>query len=280
VEGGSNVTLGTNAYASGAGLNAVYINTNLGGSIYQQSTDTTATSLLGNGGNDVFSFDNATLLGNDSVAGNGLGNTLRDSGGVDTIWIRNGDTINDSQFANVTGIEVLSLTGSNSVSFNPADSAQNEGLSTIYGGNGANTISVNYTYATSIYIQGGTAADSLIAGGSNDTLQGWSGTSTSNTAADKMTGGNGNDLFILGDTLGNAYGQSGSSPFATITDYHQGYDSLNLHNYGAGAADYSVATLPGFYNLEILHGSDVVGKLSVQDRNTATFLTTNVNYLS
>jgi serralysin len=271
VAGGSNATLAANAQS--AGFTSVFITDTLGASIYQEAGDTLHINFQGNKGDDLFYFANSTLLGNDTVTGNG---------GTDTITVGSSATLSDAQFTNVSGIDALSLTGGpNVVYFNPGADAQSAGISSIYGGSGSNFLTVNYTGSTDIYLQSQNSSDTLVAGGGNDTLQAWSGTATTNSANDTYTGGAGSDYYVLGDTLGNAYGQSGSSPKASITDFNQKEDYLNVYNYGAGAADYTTQTLTGAYNLEILHGGNVVSQMYVQNLDRANFLTGgHVNYLS
>jgi Ca2+-binding RTX toxin-like protein len=184
-------------------------------------------------------------------------------------------------FANASSIQSLSLTGANIVYFNPGSSAQGAGLSTIYGGSESNFITANFTGSQNLYIQGQGSPDTLVAGGGNDTLQAWSGVATTNTASDTITGGAGTDYYVLGDTLDNAYGQSGKAPQAFITDFNQSADYLNLHDYGSGATDYTTQTLTGAYNLEVLHGGNVVSQMYVQNLDQSNFLTGgHVNYLS
>jgi hypothetical protein len=271
VAGGSNATLAANAQS--AGFTSVFITDTLGASIYQEAGDTLHINFQGNTGDDLFYFANSTLLGNDTVTGNG---------GTDTITVGSSATLSDAQFTNVSGIDALSLTGGpNVVYFNGGAAAQSAGISSIYGGSGSNFLTVNYTGYTDIYLQSQNSSDTLVAGGGNDTLQAWSGTATTNSANDTYTGGAGSDYFVLGDTLGNAYGQSGSSPKAYITDFNQSEDYLNLHNYGSGASDYTTQTLGGAYNFEVLHAGNVVTQMSVQNLDRANFLTGgHVNYLS
>jgi hypothetical protein len=259
--GGSNATLAANA--QNAGLSSVYLHDSTGSGVYQQAGDTLQSYLSGSSGNDLFQFANDTLLGNDTVAG---------SGGTDTIAIMSAATLNDGPFLNVSGVEVLSLTGATTALFAPGGNAQSSGLSSIFGGSGGDSISANFTGANKIYIRGGSGADSISGGGGDDTLQGWTGTSTLNGSSDTMTGGSASDLFILGDATGNAYGQGGKSPIAFITDYNQKVDYLKLNG---SAANYSTQTLAGAYNLQVTdtNTGGVVADLYVYNPDQPSFLT-------
>ena len=109
---------------------------------------------------------------------------------------------------------------------------------------GNNTVDLSGTASIQTLI-GGNDEDSLNAGSTDVTLQGWTGTAASNTASDTLTAGSGSDLFVIGDSTGNAYGNGGAS-VATILNFDTSKDVLQLHDFGgstAGASGYQ--TLPG-----------------------------------
>jgi len=170
--GGSSVTLGTHQTFS-----SVY--GGFGNNTFTQlASDTLSQALVGNSLNDLFNIANTSILANDTING-GSGS------GTDTLFLQSADkNIQDVSFASVTGIEVLSLTGSSSVSLGA--SARTSGINAVYGGNGASTISQLAADTLSLEIHGGNSggnliyiekqsqfiADSSISGGSgsNDTL--------------------------------------------------------------------------------------------------------------
>ena len=188
-------------------------------------------------------------LNQDSISGSG----------ADTLAILNADTINDSVFANVSlgSASVLSLTGSSAVTLGA--NAQFAGITKVIGGNGASTLNAS-SDSTSLQLIGGSASDSLIAGSGTDTLQGWCGTSTTNSVNDTLTAGSGSDLFILGDATGNAY--NGTTAEVSINGFKQGTDILQLHNYGSGASNYSLSSLPGGIE-DISYNSHVIAQITV-----------------
>ena len=228
-------------------------------SLTQMGTDTLKLSISGTTLGDSFSIGNATLLGNDTISG---------GGGIDTLCVNAPASIADKAFARVNGIEVLSLSGASAVTIGSA--AQAAGISTVIAGNGNTKVDASKDASTlSLFGQSG-QSDTLIAGSANDLLQGWSGLSSLNTSADLLVGGAGIDTFVLGDALGNAYGSRTGAPMATISGFNAG-DVLQLHNYGGGAADYTVnATNPA--KTLILHGSDTVASVNVSKGQASQIL--------
>jgi Ca2+-binding RTX toxin-like protein len=272
--GASTVTLDLNARKAG-------IATISGGAeattITQTANETNALTLVGGNGtyNDSFTIANATLLANDSISG-GLG--------TDTLAIASAATINNG-FSKVSGIDVLSLTGSSSVTL--GSSGQTAGISTVIGGNATTVLNASaYTTAVKLdntastvasLLLSGSVVDTLIGGGGKDTLQAWSGTALSNSSSDTLTGGTGADLFVMATSgqTENAYGHGGSNK-ASIKDFTGGLggDTIQLHQFGSGSTNYSTSLSGGV--LDIWHTSaqdpaHLVAELTLSSGTTFTF---------
>jgi hypothetical protein len=266
------VILGTNAALAGFGT----IAGGSGDATFTQSAGSTNHFYL-DGSNDIstlggnlFAFDNAAQLGNDTIAG---------GSGVDTLQLNSDDSVTDSAFSNVYGVSLLQLTGSSSVSLGSA--AQNAGIINVSGGSGTNTLSAaGYTagilldnsYATgNSSILGGSGADTLYAGAGTDTLQGYA-VSTTNAKSDTLAAGSGADLFILGDTTANAYGNGG---VALIQNFSAS-DTLQLHDYsgtGSDASDYSLVS--GSWG----SGASAYNEQLFDISNSGSKLIANINYI-
>ena len=233
--GSSDVTLGHAADL--AGFTTIIGGT--GSSTFTQDSPNYSALVLdgSNGSNNLFVIDDAYSTGRDTIIG---------GGGSDTLQIATADAIDDSTFAHVTGVPVLQLTGASDVTL--AGSAQAAGITSVISGFGATSIDASALTRSVILdassssgnsqLLGGSSADTLTGGSGGDTLQAWS--STGNTASDTSTGGSGADLFVLGNAAANAYGNVNSGNVALITDFTGGTDSLQLHEYGTGASDYSL----------------------------------------
>lgn len=265
------VILGTNADLAGFGT----IAGGSGDAIFTQSAASTNHFYL-DGSNDtstlggnLFAFDNAAQLSNDTIAG---------GSGIDTLQLNSAGSVTDSAFNNVNGVSLLQLTGSSSVSLGSA--AQNAGIISVSGGAGTNTLSAaGYTagilldnsYATgNSSILGGSGADTLYAGAGTDTLQGYA-VSTTNATSDTLSAGSGADLFILGDTTANAYGNGG---VALIQNFSAS-DTLQLHDYsgtGSDASDYSLVS--GSWG----SGASAYNEQLFDISNSGTKLIANINY--
>jgi hypothetical protein len=256
--GASSVTLGS--AAANAGIASVF--GGAGNSTFVQALNNTlgggntpvATTLVGGTLNDLFSIYGSAYLSGDSIAG-GVGS--------DTLYLATASTLTNA-FAKVTGVEALSLTGASQVTL--GSSGQTAGIASVIGGNATTLIDAS-AYITAVTLNnssstvasglfGGTAADSIVGGTGVDTLRGYSGLATANTVNDTMRGGSGADLFIMATAADstNAYGKGGSNS-AFILDFTSGVggDRVQLHQYGAGSADYS--TLLSGSNLNIYYTS-------------------------
>lgn len=167
------------------------------------------------------------------IAPAGFANTIDGSAGGNTFFNINLGA-NSLVVNNVPGLGTLSFTVRNFVN---ARGTQNG--DEIIGSNQAN------------FIDGQGGNDLLIGSGGNDRVVGNSGVDiingTSSTARgfrefDVLTGGTGNDGYILGDRAGSYYRAGGFSDFARITDFTVG-DLIQL---GAGETYQAIRDSFGF----------------------------------
>jgi len=255
----SSVTLG--AAADNTGISSV-----IGGI---GSDSFTQTSLNGNGiyfqggakGSNSFNLASGEL-GADTILGGITGkNTLQISGS---------DVLDDTDFLNVHSIQTLKLTSPSTAFL--GSFAQAAGLTTVMTGIGSDTLNASAftksitlnaaSSTTGSLLLGGSQSDSLIGGSGKDSLQGWS--SLSNVGIDTLSGGSGADLLILGNSTGNITSHD------LISNFAQGTDILQLHNYsGSGASAYSLVSGSfGAFNTELF------------DKHAANHLVANINVIS
>ena len=251
-------SIAVDALAQTAGLQQV-IGSN-GNDIFTQGTGfTNGLTLDGGNGTDSFIINTTAQVAADSIIG-GAGN--------DTLTISMAGTLLDVSLVNAS-VDTIQLTGvSNAVlGYN----ASNNGITAIYSGAGNSSLNGSaMTIAFGAYGQS-SYEDTLIGGSNGDTLQGWDGTPTSNTVGDNLTGGAGEDTFVLGNNTSNAYGYGAVSPTATVADFEVGIDRFQLHNYGSGASDYTVNSANPANTL-ILHNGDQVATVNVSFGAAANIL--------
>lgn len=92
-------------------------------------------------------------------------------------------------------------------------------------------------------LTGGAGNDGLLGGNDNDILIGVNPNATSpgENEIDSLTGGEGADIFVLGDAKTGYYGQTGNSDYALITDFDTTVDRIQLHG---SYADYLLTQSP------------------------------------
>jgi hypothetical protein len=139
----SSLTLGSNA--AKAGIVSVY-----GGaasdSITQSAQSSAKIAVIGGGSDDFIGLGSVKQLSADTVVG---------SGGTDTLAVLSAGAITDAAFANITGVEALSLTGASSVVLD--SNADGAGFATVYGGDGLTKIT--HTSGDALTIVGGSGTD-------------------------------------------------------------------------------------------------------------------------
>jgi Ca2+-binding RTX toxin-like protein len=146
---------------------------------------------------------------------------------------------------------------------------------------------------TNNILDGGSGNDSLNGGSGNDTMMGGAGNDSligcSNVIyggkgeIDKLTGGAGADLFVLGtSSAGRFYANAGRADYALITDFTPGSDQLQLKgeasNYFLGASGVTGVTGSGvFFDTNNNHALDTRDELIaiLQGANTTALTAAN-----
>lgn len=182
-------------------------------------------------GNDVVEASNITLGSGDILTDQSIGdndklnlNLTSSFAAAKDITISNIETINvfnnsaavrsvDLSAAKITGVKTINVLGNNKLSLDVSTFADNV---TINGGDAANTIVAG---KGNDVINGGDANDKITAGEGNDTIIGGAGDNT-------YTGGKGADTFVVG---------SGSTD--KITDFAVGSDILTVSEGGIANVD-------------------------------------------
>jgi len=166
----------------------------------------------GGAGNDVFRFDSLKLDANDTVAG---------GGGTDTIQLTN-DTGSyvDTDFTNITGVEVVSANGAANWSADFNGNADAAGFTTVTSEAGSNTsVTLRSGFDNALRINLSDGADTVAAASSNAAVT-VSTDAANYTVADSLTGGAGTGdvirvTLVGGGTDNASFGNV--SGFETIT---------------------------------------------------------------
>ena len=276
LSGASTVNLGTNAVAAAFTTVIGGSSGTTGTTFLQTQNFGSGISLVGGSGNDTFRLSDASFLGNDSLYANG--------GTLDALQISTATTaITNNSFKNVSGIEILSLTGASQGVLGAY--ANTDGLATVYGGLGNSTLtqeaaftgltlvggSGNYNDLFTIrqrsYLTGG--KDSIIGNGGIDTLVLSEATTYSDSdfqyvngvKALSLTGASAITLDTIAKSAGlaNVYGGAGNSTFTQNSGANQ---LLTL--IGGGANDsFSIASA-------VLETDSISGGLGIDTLQIAT----------
>ena len=171
-------------------------------------------TLSGDGGRDEILGGR----GNDLLSGGENDDNLRGQRGDDNLF---GDGGNDTIGGGAGRDFILGAEGNDSI-------AGNRGNDLLFGGNGNDSITGNQG---NDLIFGEAGNDSLLGGRGNDFIQGSSGVDLDEL--DTLTGGEGNDTFVLGNTNGVFYDDgdnstAGNSNLAVITDFDGDRDTIQL----------------------------------------------------
>ena len=218
------------------------------------------------GESNLFTFTEETLTGSgenpatlNSASSILAANTLLGGVGNDTIFLAtDDDDVNvDEKFANVTGVEVLSLSGASAVTLDTLASAN--GLASIYGGDGDMTINLN---GGSYEVNSSGASSNLFNLGDATLL-----------ASNNLTGSDGEDTLTvasgdLGDTL--FANISGIPVLALVGDHSVTFGefaaSSGVSTVYGGEGEVSVDLLAGAYDFE---AGDATGTFLVNAADSA-----------
>jgi hypothetical protein len=264
LKGSSTITL--EDAAASAGIGSV-----IGGSGDTTFTQTAGSFVLdGSGGtSNLFAISSASLAGGNTITGTG-------NEGADTLAITEEDSLDDDVFANMTGISLLSLTGSSNATLGSA--AADAGIVEVIVGDGDSSVLLD-SGAPSILLDGEKSA-SLFVGiaessiAASSTLYGGTGTDTvsfgvANAIDDEsfanvtgfevisVTGGSSVALGALAaaGSLDSIYGGEGIN---TITQTAENANALYIDG-GSGQIRVELDNVYYLVNDTILGGSDTLG---------------------
>ena len=103
-------------------------------------------SILSGSGDDTFSFTDASFSSSDTIAA---------GSGTDTLSISDAASISDADFTNLSGFETLSLSN-NTNSLTLGSELSGAGITTVNGGSGTDTFTLDFSNVMNINMGGGT----------------------------------------------------------------------------------------------------------------------------
>ena len=115
----------------------------------------------------------------------------------------------------------------------------NQGDDTVFGGSGQDTL---LGHGGRDRLIGGKGNDSIDGGTGNDFINGTINLTSGANELDTLKGGTGDDTFVLGSNSQAYYTADGNGDFATIKDFKNGNDKIQLHG---SAEDYTVEVING-----------------------------------
>jgi Ca2+-binding RTX toxin-like protein len=240
--GTTNINASLGAIASLSGITQVYGGDGFN-SLTQLSSFTNSLKLVGGDAGNSFVIANSTLLGNDTIFG-GLG--------IDSLTLTtDSQTIGDGAFAysQMYSIEALkTANGANSIV--AGTRAESEGLVSVVGGTGADTIKAS-AYSTAITISGGGGADSLLTGSGNDLIVFATGTDL--TAVATLNGGSGNDTVAV-STDAQTIGDAAFAKLSSIEVFKTANGANNI-TFGTQAQDAGIASIFGGTGADTINAS-------------------------
>jgi Ca2+-binding RTX toxin-like protein len=185
-------------------------------------------SLSGLDGNDTLMGD----FGNDSLYGGNGDDTLLGGEDNDKLWggsgrdSLNGGNGNDTLYGEADNDILDGWAGNDSLYGGTGNDtlAGDLGNDTLYGEDGNDVL---YGEEDNDSLIGGQGNDKLVGGEGDDTLNGYGTTLIDNSQFDTLTGGAGNDCFVLGGDWGVSYLESAHGN-ALITDWDASSDKIQL----------------------------------------------------
>ncbi len=241
-------------------------------------------TLRGGDGNDELSGGSGddNLLGNSSFTAIAL-DTLRGGEGADTFVL--GDyhdnlygNAGDADYALIRDLQVDDTIrldqGTYEFAASPIDGVEGtavyegtELIAVLAGVDSANLTTANEGFYTNITgfrspeINGTEGDDNLIGESSDDIINGHGGDDTLRGAADSVSnevdqfiGGQGSDLFILGDFHDNYYDNAGNEDYALIKDL-QGNDTIRLDQ---GTYEFAASPIDGIEGTAVYEGAELI----------------------
>jgi hypothetical protein len=273
--------------------------------------------LVGNIGADTLRFDSLMVATKPFVFEGGDGtDTVVLINGLSSSVPEDPIEIKDEKFAGWKSVEQLFIdwtspdynrdTGGNDTEYNLTlgKNASDAGITKITGDKGNDTLNASaYLIAATIIggvgddsilsgtgvdsLDGGKGNDSLFSGAGNDSLiggedddwlQGTSATSGGAGEIDTLTGGLGNDTFVLGDSIRAYYDTPAlASDYALIMDFTAG-DKLQLKNFGGVGNGYIIQTIVANSSYSLYRDSNSSGLLESATDNLIASITTKSNH--
>jgi hypothetical protein len=167
-------------------------------------------NFTGGAGSDIFYFATDYLTSLDTIAG---------GTGTDTISLTNASTVIDTDFTNVTSVEVLTVAASLAQTITLGALANASGLATITGSSGVDKVTVGSGFTNALRIDLDTGADSIVGSGSSAALNVRATATQLSDGADTISGGTG-----TGDVLTIT---ASSNATADIT-FVSGFETINV----------------------------------------------------
>lgn len=239
IDAGATLTVNASALVSGANAltfsaaaesNGKVVVTGGGGSDAITLTANGADSVAGGSGNDTFTLTSAGFTVADTIAG-GDGN--------DIIAMSDSATVIDADFTNVTSVQRLTSTGTantNTLTATVGALALAAGVSSVIGGTGVDTLTVDAAYTGTIRFTPTSGSDVVTAASSTATLQVATALGQIN-AGDTWTGGTGSS-----DELIVTSGTATATTMANITAFERITTSADDAAFSITTADANVAS--------------------------------------
>ena len=236
----------------------------------QGSGDTHATSIVAGSGNDLIRIDFGGATGGEGSLPAFSNDTISGGSGTNTLQVGVAASIADTDFANISNFQALSLTGASAVTLDAGALAT--GIQSVFGGNGDSTYSEPVLGSFQIYA--GSGSDTLIVSTQgqviNDAFPAISGIEALSLS--------GNDAVTLGanastnsiSTIFGANSETLNSVLNTLTVVMG--DSLSFNASGDNSAKYDTITAGNHADLSYS------GKYSGQYSNITTGTDANLTF--
>jgi Ca2+-binding RTX toxin-like protein len=214
-DGADDITIATTSGSAGLSGGAGNDTFTVGGIL----TAAGAVGVTGGAGNDTVEVTADITAGDFSFAG---------GDGDDVLQYQTTSTsMTDDFFQQISGVEKLEVTGTNTLSVTLGSHAQAAGLVTVSAGNAANSIDAG-DYTTGITVRGGTGIDTITGGSAVDFIYGGAGN-------DVILAGGGSDVIIGGAGSDQIQFTSNDQFGDNIFGFASGSDVISLDIGGASA---------------------------------------------
>jgi Ca2+-binding RTX toxin-like protein len=227
-----------------------------------------------NGSSNLFVVAGSVWLSDDTIIG-GAGN--------DTLQITSTDSIDDSLFGNISGVEVLSLSGSSDMTLGSA--AQSAGISSVYGWTGSNSILSSIKALVNV----GDGNDTLISNSEYDTFVGGDGDKyvylgNGGGNHSQVTLGNGNSTLVASQNFSSVVIGNGNNLILTASTEGYANNYTGFYNFSLGSGNNTLSLTRGNNDIVSVGNGDNSILVNVRDssitagsgRNLFTFTDSTV----